>query len=602
MRPVVLSTSVTLASPPDAVWPLLTDTDKTNRLIGGQPVTYRPVESGGVATGARFVGETRAGGFTLAYEEQPFEWTHNESFSVERRMLGGPLAAYTFGIRLTKEGSGTKVDVRLALTPRHWILRPVAHLQGSKFVSNFAELAKRIDEHVKASVPSPYLEPASPPNTERLAQGARDLEARDLDPSVIGALVDHLRDAADADVVRMRPFELADRWGTDRRETLRVFLYAVGAGLVELRWALVCPSCRTANDQVETLSELGDESHCQLCDISYGLDLDRAVEATFAVHEAVRDVPNRMFCMGGPARTPHVLVQANVEPGGARELACPAGEGRLRVFARGGAVASVEVEAGGAEAAEVTLRDEATFVPSEITVRPGATITVTNDTSEGRHVKLERLGYASLAATAHVVTLMGEFRRLFSREILKPSTPLKVARCAVLFSDLTGSTALYTDAGDAAAFRLVDDHFDLLREVIEAEGGSIVKTMGDAVMASFTDAVSCARAAIVCQRRFDVFRAEHPHGAQTGLKLGLYAGPCYVVTANGTIDYFGQTVNCAARVQHLASSGEIVLPESALSVLPEDLRAQIRELERFETVVKGVAEPLALARVVLSGG
>ena len=70
-----------------------------------------------------------------------------------------------------------------------------------------------------------------------------------------------------------------------------------------------------------------------------------------------------------------------------------------------------------------------------------------------------------------------------------------MSRVAILFSDLTGSTALYTALGDAAAFRLVDDHFDVLRASIAAHDGTIVKTMGDAVMAAFRDPVACARAA-----------------------------------------------------------------------------------------------------------
>ena len=111
-------------------------------------------------------------------------------------------------------------------------------------------------------------------------------------------------------------------------------------------------------------------------------------------------------------------------------------------------------------------------------------------------MKIERLGFASAAATAHVVSTLDEFRSLFAKDLLKRGTPLKVARAAILFSDLTGSTALYTKVGDAAAFRLVDDHFDVLRAVVAAHEGVLVKTMGDAVMAAFVDASQCARAAI----------------------------------------------------------------------------------------------------------
>jgi hypothetical protein len=94
-------------------------------------------------------------------------------------------------------------------------------------------------------------------------------------------LVEYVRHAPDADVVRIRPFDLADELGTDPRETLAVCLHAVKSGLFELRWELVCPSCLTGTESAEALSELPVAGHCQLCDLSFELELDRAVEATF---------------------------------------------------------------------------------------------------------------------------------------------------------------------------------------------------------------------------------------------------------------------------------------------------------------------------------
>ena len=57
---------------------------------------------------------------------------------------------------------------------------------------------------------------------------------------------------------------------------------------------------------------------------------------------------------------------------------------------------------------------------------------------------------------------------------------------------------------------------------------------------------ACVRGAVQCLYAFEEFRKTHEHGQDTGIKLGLFTGACYVVTANDTIDYFGQTVNCAS--------------------------------------------------------
>ena len=599
MRPVVVSSRVSMASAPADVWPLITDTDRTNRLLIGKAAVYKPIEEG-TKSSARFVAETSVGGFAMSYEESPFEWTLNKSFSVYRKMRGGPLKAYTFGITLDPTAAGgTDATVRLELEPRHWLLRPVVQLQARRIVKGMSRLADQIDAHLRDHAPSPFQEPTSPANESRIAHAVTELAKRGLDANVIATIMEAIRSGPDADLVRIRPFELADTHALDPKETLRTLLHAVTVGVVELRWALVCPSCRTANDQVTSLVEISDSGHCQLCDISYGIELDRAVEATFRPHPSVRTVTDAMFCIGGPRRTPHVLVQANIEAHAERALEAPAEEGRLRVFGRGGAMASLEIAAGAPENVHARLLADA-VAPSEIHLAPGGTLTVENATDAPLHVKIEKLGYASLAATAHVVTTMSEFRRLFSKDLLKPSTPLKVGHCAILFSDLTGSTALYTKAGDAAAFRLVDDHFDVLRKAIDAAGGTVVKTMGDAIMAAFLEPTACARAAIDCLRGFESFRKTHPNGADTGLKLGLFAGPCYVVTANDTIDYFGQTVNCASRVQHLADSGEIALEQDTYDQLPEKERAELRVVERLEAQVKGVEKPLRLVRTRLA--
>lgn len=599
MRSVVVSSTITLASAPAEVWPLITDTDRTNRLVVGSSNVYKPIEPGSRSS-ARFVVETRAGGFAMSYEEAPFEWTLNKSFSVYRKMRSGPLRAYTYGITLEPSSDGgTRATMRLELEPRHWALRPIVQIQGTRIVAGMGRLAAAIDAHLRDNAPSPFLKPASPANEERLDFARSELAKRGLDATVVQTIVELIRTAPDADLVRIRPFEVAHERGLDGREVLRAFLHAVTLGIVELRWALVCPSCRTANDQVTSLADIGSESHCQLCDLSYGIELDRAVEATFVPHPSVREVTGQMFCIGGPWRTPHVIVQVVIEPDAKRALEAPSEPGRYRLFARGGAVASLEVHADApAEGAAMLEADD--LSPRELRVAPGGSLTVTNATGDPLHVKIERLGYATLAATAHVVTTMSEFRRLFSRDLLKPSTPLKVASCAILFSDLTGSTALYSTAGDAAAFRLVDDHFDVLRKVIDAHGGVVVKTMGDAIMAAFVEPVGGVRAAIECLHAFEKFRVDAANGELTGLKLGLYAGPCYVVTANDAIDYFGQTVNCASRVQHCAESGEILFEEEVYARLPEADKAKLRLLERVETRVKGVEHPLTLVRTKLA--
>jgi class 3 adenylate cyclase len=348
--------------------------------------------------------------------------------------------------------------------------------------------------------------------------------------------------------------------------------------LLELRWSIVCPSCRTQAEAVPALEDVPAEGHCQMCDIAFELDLDRAVEAVFVPSPGVRHVPAQMFCIAGPARTPHVLSQVNVAAHEHGSLEAPTKPGRYRVFARGGARASLDVAAEGPAKATLSFDDDK-LEPATVSLRPGGMLDLASGSDECRHVKLERIEYASAAATAHELSTVPE------------------SRAAMLFTDLTGSTALYSSVGDAAAFRLVDDHFDVLRKAIAETGGVVVKTMGDAVMAAWPDDGAALRGALACIDQFEAFRKAAPNGDQTHLKLGLFCGPSYVVTANGALDYFGQTVNVASRLQHLAESGELVLEKKMLSLLGAAEKDRVTVSDAFDARVKGVDHTIELVRL-----
>ena len=606
MRPLVLEGHTDLASSAEDVWPLLVDTDRMNRLLGMKPVRYRPVPASDTKTGARLLAETELGGFTVQYEELPYEWTHGKQFSVRRLFLGGPLEwmRVVWTLAPAKEGAkdgGARLSIRIEIMPRWFFLRPVAWMNGKSAIAGFVGLGEKIDAHVRdAKAPDPFAEPRGASDAEAIDRAVANLEGRGVSKELVRKLGDFVRDAPDADCVRMRPFEIADRWERDRREVLAAFLHAVPAGLLELRWSIVCPSCRTQAEGVPALEDVGEEGHCQMCDIAFELDLDRAVEAVFVPSPTLRHVPAQMFCIAGPARTPHVLCQANVPAKGESRLEAPDKPGRYRVFSRGGARASLDVAKDAPKDAKLALADDK-LEPATLSVRPGGAIEVESASAETRHVKIERIEYTSAAATAHELSTMAEFRALFSKELLKRGTPLKVARGAVLFTGLTGSTALYSSVGDAGAFRFVDDHFDVLRRAISETGGAVVKTMGDAVMAVWSDDAACLRGALRCLERFEEFRASAAHGEATHLKLGLYCGPSYVVTANGALDYFGQTVNVASRLQHLAESGQIVVEKKMLDLVDAAARKALEVSAPFEARVKGVDHALELVRLTRKG-
>jgi adenylate cyclase len=593
MTRVVVEREVECQSDVCSLWPALADTNRINRAVGMEKLELEPLND---ATAARYLVHSKIGGMPVVWEERPYEWVYPERLTVLRPFRSGPFKSleFSFFLRPSKAG-GTLVKVRLAVEPRSTIMTPVIRFMVGRSVDAFAKATLEADREV-AGVPRQLDEAAAKLNHEAHARAAKEL-ARSEHAEVAARVMSYLRDANDVDVSRIRPFALADEWGVDRRAMLATCLTAVRAGALELRWEIICPSCRTATDVLPSLSSLTEHGACQLCEIEFAIDLEQAVEATFAPNAGIRAVDTGQYCIGGPARTPHVIAQGILLPRSQITLPSPDDTGRYRLFVRGGAAVPVEVEVG---APNEIIRDAASEDREPLHVAPKGRIVVTNGASEERHAKIERVVYADVAARAQLVTTMPGFRRDFSSDILRPGTALKVTRVGLFFSDLTGSTQLYSSVGDAAAFKLVQDHFDLVIKIIERHDGSLVKTIGDAVMAVFSDDLHGLVASVAILDAFTKFRTEHDHRRMTDIKLGVFGGPCYVVTANGILDYFGQTVNVAARLQGEARSGELIvaseLADRAIAAKRLDPRTIV---ERYDAKLKGVDGPVRLVRIRL---
>ena len=148
------------------------------------------------------------------------------------------------------------------------------------------------------------------------------------------------------------------------------------------------------------------------------------------------------------------------------------------------------------------------------------------------------------------------FRDVFKADNLNVDQRLKITSLTFLFTDLKGSTALYERVGDLTAFDLVRAHFSALLEIIAAEKGAVVKTIGDAVMATFIRPEHALVAGLKMRAAMDRLNAERGSNDLV-VKIGIHEGPCLAVMLNERQDYFGQTVNIAARVQSLSTSQEI---------------------------------------------
>jgi class 3 adenylate cyclase len=187
------------------------------------------------------------------------------------------------------------------------------------------------------------------------------------------------------------------------------------------------------------------------------------------------------------------------------------------------------------------------------------------------------------------------FRDVFKADNLSIDQRLKITSLTFLFTDLKGSTALYERVGDLAAFDLVRAHFHALLEIISSEKGAVVKTIGDAVMATFIRPEHAIIAGLRMRAAMDALNVARGT-SDLVVKIGIHEGPCLAVMLNERQDYFGQTVNIAARVQGLSTSqaihitGPVIDAPAVAALLDKEAIIPIQK----QAALRGIADKIVV--------
>src|SRR5450631_3135896 len=415
---------------------------------------------------------------------------------------------------------------------------------------------------------------------------------------VVDMLERMVRDAPDHALNRMNALDLAAREGIDEERVIAALLNAVGLGMFEMTWNVMCPSCAgvlSANKSLKTLDRA--RYNCAFCAAGYETTLDNLVEVTFAVSPRVRKIaahnPDQLSAaeyyrqifwssaIDLPADPEKLLGEVTLEtvdlpPGERAILSLQVPEGTLIVFDPVTHTAQF-LDVSGEEASErqnLSVIFNKLQVPVDtVALRPGPLRLALENRTDGRVLPAVWVTNQALddllkrrkpILSAMRLLTNQTFRDIYRTETLAIGQRLKILSLTFLFSDLKDSTALYERVGDLVAFDLVNEHFRLLQEIIASERGAVVKTIGDAVMATFETPDRAIATAIRMREAMSDLGAERKHQSLR-LKMGIHEGSCLAVTLNGQQDYFGQTINIASRVQGLAASRSIMVTEPVVA-------------------------------------
>ncbi len=584
--------------PAAAMWPLLADTARFNEAarLPKHQITEIPQSDGSV----HYFGAARIGPFDIKWQEKPVNWVSEQWFEHTRFFQSGPLKLLNAELHLEPSARGCRARYSLAIEPANFLGKLIIGKMFSSTKATFTRMAGEAAAFVagQRSEPFNFQAPAiSDESRRRVDTMVAEIEASPNGHGLARKLADHILGAQEVDLWRVRPLTLARAWGCKPRHAIEVCLQAVRAGLLQLRWDLLCPRCRVAKGWSGGLDRLPQGAHCSSCNIDYERDFSRNVEASFHPAPAVRALESGEYCMWGPMSVPHVKAQVLLQPGETRDLKAtlPFGPYRFRTL-EPGPEADIDWQAGGLP--ELILDEGAVSAGAPA---PSGTLRLANRSLRPLVAIVEDRSWVADALTADRVTALQTFRDLFSDDVLRPGDEVAVGRIALLFSDLKGSTALYQSIGDASAYHLVRDHFAFMAKVIRDHEGAIVKTIGDAVMAAFVSPAHAVAAAIDIQRQIAAFNREShvEEGASPPIviKLGVHSGPTIAVTLNDRLDYFGSTVNMAARLQGQSDGGDIVLsPEIAEDGAVAPLLTGL-QVARDQASMKGFEQPIRFIRL-----
>ncbi len=446
------------------------------------------------------------------------------------------------------------------------------------------------------------------------------------DPGAAAAIERLVLEGPDRALCRVNVLDFARNFGIDEEHAIAAFLHAARLGMFDLSWNVMCPGCGGVLEASATLKTVDhDKYDCALCSVGYEPTLDEMIEVTFTVNPRVRRIAahspdtlppveyfRQIFWSSG-IDLPQETLEQELEAVTIEAIELPPGQKALLsvqlppqfciVFdpvTHGTQFIDVSGEPTRERQNLSVVFNKVRAPNGTVSMRPGPfRLSLENRTDrrvlpgiwiagDALHTLL---GKRKPFVTAKRLLTNQTFRDIYKTDTIDVDQRLKITSLTFLFTDLKGSTELYERVGDLVAYDLVRQHFRVLHEIVAAEAGAIVKTIGDAVMATFPTPHRALTAALRMRDAMQAINRERG-SEDLLLKIGIHEGPCLAVNLNDRQDYFGQTVNMAARVQGLASSRAIFVTRSVVEdkKVAEILSAAgLRPVEQL-AALRGIAD------------
>ncbi len=559
----VIETSWTwdLTSDPLELWPLVSHTDRVNHAIGLPAVSYTTERT---SRGELLnIGSFWLGWAKLVWQEHPFEWIEGQRFGVLREFRTGPFQWFVSMVELkARPEGGTRLIHTVKIAPAGWLGKLLAYLEinvkGSRAIDR---VYRRIDEQLqlqqqKTKHEDPYSQPLLPSRRccQQVEACVQKMQAAGATPEAITPLATFVRDQPAAVLARLRPLVLARQLRVDRHQLLEACLHGTQAGLLTLRWDIICPTCRVSASIADTLKQIGDHARCDACDLDFQVDFGRRVELFFQPNPEIRPVALKTYCLGGPEHAPHVISQLKLEPGEQAdvELQLSAGTYLLR-----GALLPYTLRLNvdpvqGTSSITIPLAEGLRIDRLPLLRTGRQLLRFVNQCHVSQVVRLERTIPQADVVTAVDASRNALFRQFFPQEILSEDQLTEVVTATFLAIVIPAIRERYAELGDVAGRQSIQVQQSRLMTIGSSCGARVLsQTEAELLLVctSTEEALATISSILDDPIAFDA----------RGLQLALHRGVARVGTNNGHEEYFGEAVETARELKQVATTAGFVI-------------------------------------------
>tara|TARA_R110002073_G_scaffold8027_18_gene44855 strand:- start:18665 stop:22267 length:3603 start_codon:yes stop_codon:yes gene_type:complete len=548
---------------PAQLWPYVSNTERLNEALGLPAVDYRTEKD--PIRGIRKFGSFVLGGVKVAWEEHPFEWVEGRRMGILREFESGPFKWFMSVVTLEPAigGGGTQLSHQVRIEPRNMLGRVLTTIEADwKGFRSLKRVYERIDRSIQGrlklsdgSDPFTHAKPLSRSQLARIQTRIDAIIESGVEPDVAKGVQTALQTWAPQELSHLQPLVMADRLGIDGAAMIDACLVAATKGLLNLNWNVLCPTCRVSALSTDKLSSIQAHTHCEACDVDFKSNLGNVIEMTFRVHPEIRDVNDGQYCIGGPEHAPHVVAQVRVEKEECLELSLDLGPGDYLL--RGPRIPRTQ-----------SIRVQDSSAPSSIEFNLSALgrghhtpklrsgrqkLTLVNDEASLHVIRIERMVQRDDAVTATMASANPVFRKLFPHENFAGNNPIETEMMTFLATCINNVNDLYVLMEDSEAYTLILDHHKLLAAAIVSSGGSVVKTIGERMLATFNQREFAVEAMLRIRETLKDLEAQ-----TLQLGIGIHCGPTLVATQNDQLDYFGSTVRAVSSLPVFAGQSTLV--------------------------------------------